>query len=155
VTQDLIGTAGDQHAGVVIAGDEVACPGRGAAHRVAGAADLDADAVGQGLATGDIGANIVAQHLIATGAAVDQHAVIAVPGDEVACSGGGAADRVNAAAYLNAVAAVAQEAGAADSGADGVAQHLIAAAGDLHAIAAIAGDKVACPGGCAADHVGD
>src|SRR5262249_49522380 len=111
--------------------------------------------VGQGGGPGGIGADVVAQHLIAA-AVVDQHAVVAIAGDDIACPGDGAADRVVIAVNLNAVVAVAQGAGAGGIDADGIAQQLIVAAGvlvDPHAVAAIAGDKVAGSRGGAADRV--
>src|SRR5262249_12590666 len=65
VAQCLIATAGDHQRGVVIAGDQVACPGGSAADRVAVSVQIDAAAVGQGLGTRDVGTDVVAQHLIA------------------------------------------------------------------------------------------
>src|SRR5262249_54454960 len=148
VAQHSISTAEEEQPGAVIAGDEVACPGGGAADRVAVSVQLNADAVGQGLGTRDVGPDEAAQHLIA--AATDQYTVVAIAGAQVACSGGGATDRVIAAQdYADLVG---QGGGAGDIGADGVPQPF-SATDHLHAGAAIAGDKVACPGGGAADRV--
>src|SRR5262249_33785374 len=98
-------------------------------------------------------ADVVAQHLIAAGALIDQYAPVAVAGDDVACPGPGTADRVIVAVELDANVAVAQRTVAASRGADGIAPHDVADAGDVHAMVAISGDQVACPGGGAADRV--
>src|SRR5262249_10928949 len=119
IAQHLIaaGCAVEQHT-VAVAGDDIERSRRGAADRVAAAVYLDADAIeGQGLATGEIGADVVAQHLIAAGCTVDQHTIFAISGNEVAGSRYGAANRVAGAGNLDA-GAVGQDGGAGGIGAD-------------------------------------
>src|SRR5262249_22794189 len=140
VAQHLIAAADavDQHAILAIAGNEVQSAAAGAADRVVDSEHLDTDAVGHGGVPGVIGADMVAQHLNAGGAVIDQHPVFVIAGNHVAGRGGEAADRVVGTDNLDALP-VAQPAVSGGIGADVVAQHLSAAgaAVNLHAVADI------------------
>src|SRR5262249_26260002 len=133
-----------------IAGDQVACSRGGAADGVAAAGQDNAGAVGQCRVAAESNADGVAQHSIAT--AGDHHPRVVIAGDQVACPRGSAADRVAVSVHRNA-GVVGQGLGAREGSADGVVQHLIAAAIDQYAVVAIAGDEVACSRGSAADRV--
>src|SRR5439155_1617222 len=132
-----------QDAGLAVARDDVGGRGRGAADGVVeGVVDLDAlEAVAHGGGGGDVGADVVALHLIVERAGdpevADEHAVAAVAGDEVAGAGelsagvgargtahqvvvGGVEDR-------HAREVVPQRGGAGGVGADEVALHHVAA----------------------------
>src|SRR5581483_7978946 len=96
----------------------------------------------------DAQADEVAQQLIAAAAAVQQHAVALVAGDEVAdivIGDAVAANGVARALDFDAVAAIGYSCVAADVDADVVALHRLCAgrAVHQHAVAAVAGDDVA------------
>src|SRR5579884_1743865 len=109
---------------------------------------MNADAIGQGSSTESVRADVVSEHLIA--AAHEEHAVVAISGDDVACSTD--ADRVIDAEHVDADA-VGQLSSAGYIGTDKVSEQLVAAAAEVdhQAVRAIAGDYVAYSG--AADGV--
>src|SRR5579884_2551971 len=139
--QGAAGRAVQEHAVLAVARDDVEQAGRNrGADGVVGACHLDAIAdVGHTDAAVGTDANELAHHPIASGPAANQHAIVAVAGDDVARSGRGTADGIVVAGDLHAVAAVGLS-GAAGIDANVVALHLITggAAVDEHAIVAVA-----------------
>src|SRR5579884_705 len=157
VALDLIaaGAGVNEHAIAGVAGDGVACAGNAAADGVAAAGILNAYLVAHSSGAGVVEADVIAQHLIAAGRAVQQDAIVAVAGDDVAGRRGSAANGISAAGDLDAVTAVGQSSGAVDIEADIVAKYLIAAgaAGQQQAIAAVARKDIAGARSRAADGV--
>src|SRR5581483_11648068 len=92
-------------------------------------------------------ANEVAQYVIAAGAAVQQHFILAVAVDEVARRVIGpavTADGVARALHFDAIATIGKDHVAANVDADVIAVHRLCGGGAVqqHAIAAVAGDDV-------------
>src|SRR5581483_10250159 len=88
-----------QHAKTVVAGNEVASCGGGAADGVVGSYHFDSIHIGQG-SSGHIESNVIALHQGATAEQLD--AIIAVTGDDVASAGDAAAQRIAGAAVADA-----------------------------------------------------
>ena len=143
---------GDQHAVADVARDDVVGEARGAAHYVVGGAKGDEYAIPGISQNGGSGVDtdVVPLHLVPRRAGVgDLHAVAAVAGDDVAGEGLGAAHAYRGAGGAipdeHATLDIPQVGGARGIGADVVPRHLVprrAGVGDLHALAAGAGDDV-------------
>src|SRR5262249_18892448 len=140
----------DHEAGMLVAGDEVARPGGGAAnHGVRRILDVDTKSdVADRVAAGGIGADPVAlDGGPGRRRALHVEAILGVAGDDVAGSRGGPADDgVRRILEVDTVAAVAERAGAGGVGADVVAADDVARSAralDDDAGDSVAGDDVA------------
>jgi hypothetical protein len=70
---------------IFISRNQIACSGRGSANYNVGSADLDANiAVGKDCVTRDISADVVSLHGHPGGNAVNKHAVVVIPRNDIA-----------------------------------------------------------------------